>query len=229
MPEHVAITDPDIHEPKGITGASAGQVYVANGIGSGAWGAAAIEGQTAAVEGDIPVSDGLGNIAFRELVLSGWWDYEHAGTTQAITASTFTDMIIDGAGINTKDTYKLPSAGDIWDTTNNQFDWVAGGCELGDTVDIRVDINVTTASPGTVIRQFIDMAHGSASEYRIQYDSLYAKDASTFQRTILTSVYMGNADTLNFPAKLVFWADGGATLDVNGVYVRVYPRNPRFV
>lgn len=35
--QHSAITDPNIHEPKGITTASSGQVYVADGGGSGDW------------------------------------------------------------------------------------------------------------------------------------------------------------------------------------------------
>jgi hypothetical protein len=35
--QHNVITDPDIHEPKGVAAASSGQVYVANGSGSGAW------------------------------------------------------------------------------------------------------------------------------------------------------------------------------------------------
>ena len=35
--QHSAITDPNIHEPKGITTASNGQVYVADGGGSGDW------------------------------------------------------------------------------------------------------------------------------------------------------------------------------------------------
>ena len=35
--QHEAITDPKIHEPKGITGAGANTVYVANGNGSGIW------------------------------------------------------------------------------------------------------------------------------------------------------------------------------------------------
>lgn len=37
MPEHVTITDPDIHEPKDIATAASGQVYVADGGGSGDW------------------------------------------------------------------------------------------------------------------------------------------------------------------------------------------------
>lgn len=35
--EHSAITDPDIHEPKGVAAATAGEVYVADGAGSGDW------------------------------------------------------------------------------------------------------------------------------------------------------------------------------------------------
>ena len=35
--QHNVITDPDIHEPKGVAAAAAGQVYVANGAGSGTW------------------------------------------------------------------------------------------------------------------------------------------------------------------------------------------------
>ena len=37
MPEHSAITDPNIHEPKGVATATSGTVYVANGAGSGSW------------------------------------------------------------------------------------------------------------------------------------------------------------------------------------------------
>lgn len=35
--QHSAITDPNIHEPKGVASAQAGQVYFADGSGSGDW------------------------------------------------------------------------------------------------------------------------------------------------------------------------------------------------
>lgn len=35
--QHSAITDPNIHEPKGVASASSGAIYVANGSGSGVW------------------------------------------------------------------------------------------------------------------------------------------------------------------------------------------------
>lgn len=34
---HSALTDPNLHEPKGIAAAPAGQVYIADGAGSGDW------------------------------------------------------------------------------------------------------------------------------------------------------------------------------------------------
>jgi hypothetical protein len=37
MAQHSEISDPDIHEPKGITTAAAGTVYKADGSGSGDW------------------------------------------------------------------------------------------------------------------------------------------------------------------------------------------------
>lgn len=43
MPDHVNITDPNIHEPKGVSTATAGDVYVADGAGSGAWGPVGLE------------------------------------------------------------------------------------------------------------------------------------------------------------------------------------------
>ena len=34
---HSSLTDPYLHEPKGVASAASGEVYVANGAGSGAW------------------------------------------------------------------------------------------------------------------------------------------------------------------------------------------------
>ena len=37
MALHSSLTDPNIHEPKGASTAADGEVYVADGVGSGAW------------------------------------------------------------------------------------------------------------------------------------------------------------------------------------------------
>jgi hypothetical protein len=37
MVAHNSLTDPELHEPKGVSSATSGTVYVANGSGSGSW------------------------------------------------------------------------------------------------------------------------------------------------------------------------------------------------
>lgn len=60
MPEHVNISDPDLHEPKGVASTTSGKVYVSDGLGSGAWGLAEPKGADAAVIRTMPWSNGLG-------------------------------------------------------------------------------------------------------------------------------------------------------------------------
>ena len=64
--QHSAITDPNIHEPKGVAAATAGKVYVANGTGSGAWGRALPLGVDSAAPGQVLVADGLGGAAWQD-------------------------------------------------------------------------------------------------------------------------------------------------------------------
>ncbi len=43
MAEHADLTDPELHEPKGIAAASADTVYVADGAGTGTWQKVAVD------------------------------------------------------------------------------------------------------------------------------------------------------------------------------------------
>ena len=51
MPEHSQLTGSSLHEPKGVATATSGQVYVADGAGSGTWTTATVvAGETTIVE-----------------------------------------------------------------------------------------------------------------------------------------------------------------------------------
>lgn len=78
--QHNAITDPDIHEPKGAASAASGKVYKADGTGSGAWEYPVI-GQDSANASDVFVSDGAG---------SGTWQkiHRHLGLYIPFNATT---------------------------------------------------------------------------------------------------------------------------------------------
>lgn len=57
---HSAITDPNIHEPKGVATATAGKVYTANGSGSGTWSLPYPPGISGASNGQVFVANGSG-------------------------------------------------------------------------------------------------------------------------------------------------------------------------
>lgn len=58
--EHSDIVDPYVHEPKGISTASEGEIYIADGLGSGAWSPNVPIGGDAALAGQYFVSNGTG-------------------------------------------------------------------------------------------------------------------------------------------------------------------------
>jgi len=57
---HASITDPNIHEPKGVATAAVDKAYVADGAGSGAWGYPLPKGVDSAAAGQIFVANGTG-------------------------------------------------------------------------------------------------------------------------------------------------------------------------
>lgn len=62
--EHRLIAAGEIHEPKGVSSASSGEAYIADGSGSGNWQLPQIEGQGDAAQGEVPVADGTGGTAW---------------------------------------------------------------------------------------------------------------------------------------------------------------------
>ena len=158
--------------------------------------------------------------------LQGIEDYNDSGTSQALTNGSFVDLTNDGAGVFTNLTYKLPVSNNIWDTVNNEFNWLSGGLTLGDTVDIRFDLLVTTGSPNTDVAFRLDMANGTAGEYPLEIDRRQLKVAGADQIVRFSSIYMGDLSTLNNPAKISMFVDStGSSVVVNGWYIRTVPRN----
>ncbi len=157
----------------------------------------------------------------------GWTDYNDLATATtpiALTlAGTFYPLTNDGAGAFSNNTFKIPSHGEIWDTTGNEFDF--SSLKIGDTVDIRVDYLVTTSGVNRDIETEIQFAIGSAGPYSLNIDHRSYKTAGTYPIVIWFGFYIGDTNTLNFPAKVAASSDNtGDTVVVNGWYVRTQER-----
>lgn len=89
--QHNIITDPDIHEPKGVAAATADKVYISNGSGSGTW-----EYPPAKAHADMYITGGTtthtlaGASAFSLLNPSGEWT---AGVTNILTSTPASGII----------------------------------------------------------------------------------------------------------------------------------------
>lgn len=88
--EHKNISDPNIHEPKGVSSAVAKTVYVADGLGSGVWEPPSLAGQALAPQNSVPVSDGAGNITWR---LAPAFDPAYAEIDSGLTIRTLTQNV----------------------------------------------------------------------------------------------------------------------------------------
>jgi len=130
---HSSLTDPYLHEPKGAAAASDGQVFIADGAGSGAF-------------------------AFTP---TGWGHYKDDAAAQTFN-TTAAKLSIDGAGSSSESGYlplDIRGSAELWDTTNDKITPVA----VGDQYDLRIDLPVTgkTGSP-TLLTLELDIS-GAAS------------------------------------------------------------------
>jgi len=160
MVEHVDITDPEIHEPKGVATASSGHVYAADGAGSGTWGEVVLPGQDAASAKQFFVSDGAGGGSWM-YEPTGYGYYQDAGAGQVFNTSP-SKFLCDGAGLLTK-TSALPpeirGTGQLWDTVNSKVTPI----REDDAYDLRIDlpISANTGSPSEITFQ-LDIGAGAS-------------------------------------------------------------------
>jgi len=189
-----------------------------------------LDGSAATVD-KVYVSDGAGGGSFKTAYTQGWEDYNDLATTStpiALTsAGTAYNLTNDGAGSFTNTTYRLPGYSAIWNVSTNAFDWSGAGLVVGDTVDIRFDVDIVNSGANGQFDFKLDMAIGSGAAYTLEMDDHGYKSAATHKEVVFFSVYMGDTDTLNYPAKPTMTSDStGDTVIVNGWYCRVIPRNP---
>ena len=194
--EHKDIPDAQLHEVKGAASAPIGRVLSANGDGTA---------------------------TFKSKI--GWWDYNDtatAGTPIALTlANTYYDLTNNALGANTNTAYRLSTVANIWNTGTNRFDFT--GLALGDVVEVRIDIDVTTTSANTAIRVDLELGVGQPGAFILPIVlPINIKTASTNKIVMSRKFYVGSSLIKDNPARIRAQADTtGATVRVNGWFVDV--------
>lgn len=153
----------------------------------------------------------------------GYADYNDVATTGTPLSVTGGGAAVvlenDAAGTFTSETELPNGISSLWNEVTDNFDW--SELRIGDTVDIRMDIDVITASVNTTIH--IDMHLGTGgSVYTIPFVSgLDFKTIATHHITRYNGLYIGDVNTRDNGGQLKISADKTCTVTVNGWYVRV--------
>ena len=223
--EHKDIADPDLHEPKGVSSAAAGSAYISDGAGSGDW--KTVPDPDGAGDKQVFVADGAGGGDFKDVFRMGWEDYADSATASTPITLTPTDTFVnltnDGLGSNTNTAYALPGIDPLWDTTSDELDF--SGLELGDTVTIRIDSEVTTSGANHAITWAVRLGVGGTPYELPVYAELF-KSAGTYHRVITLPIYIGDSNTKDNPGKIMAKSDTGTsdTVEVNGWFIEARKR-----
>ena len=154
----------------------------------------------------------------------GLVDYNDLATqTTPITALAGVPTLLtnDGAGPFTNDAYLPDGITGVYDNVDT-FDWTQ--LKLGDMIDIRLDIIVTTASPNTTVEVHLNLGTGAGS-YSIPFvtDADF-KTAQPHTVNKFNGIYLGDNNTLDNGGQFIVTCDKTSTVIVNGYYIKIIRR-----
>ena len=175
---------------------------------------------------------GIINANFTELyskASNGIYDYQDFATLSTPitidTPGTWYTLTNDGLGPNTNTTYALPSVADIWDSSVNSFDFT--GLELGDSIDIRMSIDVISGTNNQDFDVSLFVNDGGGGQYTLPFISQQSfKTPGTKSLIRFNSIYMGDDNTRNNPARFKIKSSAAGSVIVIGWYCRVIKRIP---
>ena len=156
----------------------------------------------------------------------GWADYEDVATTGTPIAVSAVPVVLtnDGLGVDTNTSY-LPVGGNgitqLWDTSSNGFDF--SDLEVGDMVDIRMDITMIITSNNTAVD--VDLYMGSGGSIVVPFISQQNfKSTGSFEVIRYMGIYIGSEDVRDNLAQLKVSADNNCTCTVHGWYIKAIRR-----
>ena len=152
----------------------------------------------------------------------GLVDYNDAATAVTpitVTAATPTVITNDTLGVFTNTAYLPSGVTSIWDALTDSFDW--SELDLGDMIDIRLDLDIITSSVNTVNE--VDLILGTGGGvYSIPFVvEKNFKDVSTHKVNRFNGIYMGDNNTLNNGGQFKVTSDKNCSVIVNGWYCKI--------
>jgi hypothetical protein len=152
-----------------------------------------------------------------------WFDANDTATTASPIAhtggATNTYLTNDALGSFTN-SYNPDSKDALWNPSTNLFDFTS--LKIGDTIEMRSDIEVDTSAANQELDFLISVAEGTAGPYELSITHGYYKSISTANKiTFLFRVYIGDEVTRTGGARFRFSSADNATIKVNGWFYQI--------
>ena len=160
----------------------------------------------------------------------GFFDYNDLNTQTSplvLTAGVPYKITNDTLGAFTNITNAPYGVSSIWDAVNNAFDF--SELSIGDTIDIRNDLQITTIGSNENVKMFFRLAAGSPSEYDLYFYDKNFKTAGVNVIQDFTSIYIGSQDFIDYPTEFYIVGDNGGSVKVNGWYTRILLKDVNIV
>lgn len=150
--------------------------------------------------------------------------YDYANTLPALSfTGTPIKITNNGAGANTNLEYGFKANPILYNISTNFFDFTK--LELGDRVDFRPELVITTTTANQEVDIYLDVALGTVSNYKIFLCRRIFKNAGVYEINDVSNwLYIGNTDTRDYNCALMFDSDANATVLNNGVAINVTKR-----
>jgi len=149
-------------------------------------------------------------------------------TPLTIIADTNKKLTNDGLGAQTNLTQAPYGVSTLFNTTTNEFDF--SQLSIGDTLDLRVDLSLTTTSANQKYLVFLRVGEGSASQYDLPIFSGQIKNISSNNRIIGNEPFsIDYQEHIDNPATLYILSDDDGSVKVNGWYTSIIRKSVNIV
>jgi hypothetical protein len=160
----------------------------------------------------------------------GYFDYNDLATQTtplSAVANVALKLTNDTEGANTSTDQNPYGVSYVWDYTTNQFNF--SELEVGDTIDVRVHVQVTTTTSNQKVSLSAKFGIGSVAEFTNSIFETTFKTSGLHEISFVAPFYMGSTYITDYPAELYLTTDASATVKVDGWYVRILRKNINIV
>ncbi len=156
----------------------------------------------------------------------GYFDYNDLATQTTplnAVANVALKLTNDTEGANTSTDQNPYGVSYVWDYVTNQFNF--SELEVGDTIDVRVHVQVTTTTSNQKVSLSAKFGIGSVAEFTNSIFETTFKTSGLHEISFVAPFYMGSTYITDYPAELYLTTDASATVNVDGWYVRILRKN----